>query len=224
MISITEMDESLERISSFIGKNVFSDVNKVYISGIVAEKPYLYYTTEKSRFYRTEVHVQRNSGTVDCISIVFHEEKLKQFKVEKGMAIEVAGQFRSHLLKNSYYNCKKTDLFVFAQFLCPIKNISRLNKNFIYLEGAVSKRPNFRITPNGIRITDVSIAVNRIGDKKDFVPLIVWEDLAYMSSELNIGDKIKIFGRIQSRYYQKNLSDDEIAMIEVIEISVFEFC
>ena len=82
------------------------------------------------------------------------------------------------------------------------------------------KKPVYRVTPFGREITDVLLAVNRLHNKSDYIPCIFWGKNAKLVSEYNVGDSLKIEGRIQSREYQKKLSEDETVTKTAYEISV----
>ena len=55
----------------------------------------------------------------------------------------------------------------------------------------------------GREIADILIAVNRAYNKSDYIPCIIWGRNARYAGKLEVGDNIKITGRIQSRKYQK---------------------
>ncbi|MBQ9604726.1 MAG: single-stranded DNA-binding protein, partial [Firmicutes bacterium] len=54
----------------------------------------------------------------------------------------------------------------------------------------------------------------------DYIPCICWGRNAVFADSLNIGDNIKISGRMQSRVYQKKLSETEIIEKTAYEVSV----
>ena len=95
-----------------------------------------------------------------------------------------------------------------------------MDKNEIYLDGFICKPPVYRITPFGREITDILLAVNRIHNKSDYIPCIAWGRNAKFASNLNVGDRIRISGRIQSRNYQKKLDDETEITKTAFEISV----
>jgi single-stranded DNA-binding protein len=97
---------------------------------------------------------------------------------------------------------------------------SQKNPNYIYLNGFLCKPPVYRTTPFGREITDILIAVNRAYNKSDYIPCIAWGRNARFSSGLNVGDNIKIWGRIQSREYQKKISEEESITKTAYEISI----
>ena len=115
----------------------------------------------------------------------------------------------------------KLILTLFAQNITYIEdNLLTENPNFIHLNGYICKPTVYRTTPFGREITDIILAVNRAYGKSDYIPCILWGRNAKFASYLNIGDNVDITGRIQSREYQKKLSDDEIITKTAYEISV----
>ena len=64
------------------------------------------------------------------------------------------------------------------------------------------------------------MAVNRAYNKSDYIPCIAWGRNARFVKNLTVGDKIAISGRIQSREYQKKLSETEVKTMTAYEVSV----
>jgi single-stranded DNA-binding protein len=62
--------------------------------------------------------------------------------------------------------------------------------------------------------------VNRPYNKSDYIPCIAWGRNARFSEKLSVGDNIKIWGRIQSRSYQKKLETGEIITKVAYEVSI----
>jgi single-stranded DNA-binding protein len=94
------------------------------------------------------------------------------------------------------------------------------NPNQIYLDGYICKKPVYRTTPFGREITDMLLAVNRPYNKSDYIPCIAWGRNARYSENLKVGDRIRIWGRIQSRDYQKKISEDEVITRTAYEVSI----
>lgn len=78
----------------------------------------------------------------------------------------------------------------------------------------------YRTTPLGREITDLLIAVNRPYNKSDYIPAIAWGRNAKFAETLQIGQNIKIYGRIQSRTYQKKISENETDLKTAYEVSI----
>ena len=64
------------------------------------------------------------------------------------------------------------------------------------------------------------MAVNRSYNKSDYIPCIAWGRNARFVKNLQVGDKIALSGRIQSREYQKKISDYEVKTMTAYEVSI----
>jgi single-stranded DNA-binding protein len=170
-------------------------------------------------FYVFYVDVARLSNSCDSLPVTISERLLLNVDLSIGRRIKVEGQFRS-------YNNYKTDgnrliLTIFArEFEFIEEEESVENPNQVYLDGFICKKPVYRTTPFGREITDLLIAVNRPYNKSDYIPCIAWGRNAKYSQNLIVGDNIRIWGRVQSRPYQKKLEDGEILNKTAYEISV----
>ena len=94
------------------------------------------------------------------------------------------------------------------------------NPNSIVLSGYICKPPVYRTTPFNREIADLLVAVNRAYNKSDYIPCIAWGRNARFVRNLQVGDKIALSGRIQSREYQKKLSEYEVKTMTAYEVSV----
>jgi single-stranded DNA-binding protein len=92
--------------------------------------------------------------------------------------------------------------------------------NEIEMTGYICKPPVYRVTPFGREITDLLVAVNRAYNKSDYIPCIVWGRNARYADGLEVGDRITVYGRVQSREYEKVLSSGETMQRTAYEVSV----
>lgn len=173
-------------------------------------------------FYSFVLKVLRLSDICDYINITVSERLIQNMELEHGSRVTVSGQFRSY---NNYCDTgNRLILTVFARDIKKIEDesceLDGQNPNHIYLNGFLCKPPVYRTTPFGREITDLLIAVNRAYNKSDYIPCIAWGRNARYSSTLSVGDNIRIWGRIQSREYQKRISEDETVTKTAYEISV----
>ena len=90
----------------------------------------------------------------------------------------------------------------------------------IFLDGYVCKEPVYRTTPLGREIADVLLAVNRAYGKSDYIPCICWGRNARYAGNLSVGSRIQLWGRIQSREYQKRVGENNVVSRVAYEISV----
>ena len=64
------------------------------------------------------------------------------------------------------------------------------------------------------------LAVNRPYGKSDYIPCICWGRNARFADGFQVGEHIQIWGRIQSREYQKKLDEETFETRVAYEISV----
>ena len=193
--------------------------NMVTISGKVVSGMEFSHEVYGEGFYNFSLAVPRLSDSSDVIPITISERLITKQKLEIGGFIEIEGQFRSYNSYNTEGN--RLLLTVFAREINFLEDESRIkNPNQIYLNGYICKKPVYRTTPFGREITDMLLAVNRPYNKSDYIPCIAWGRNARFSEVLKIGDNIKIWGRIQSREYQKKLETGDVLTKIAYEVSV----
>ena len=190
--------------------------NKVFISGEIITKAEFSHEVYGEGFYEMNVLVKRLSGQGDILPVTISERLIQDKDLGIGSVINAIGQFRSY---NKLVDGKsKLMLTVFVREL--LDGIIVKNPNSIVLSGYVCKPTIYRTTPFNREIADILIAVNRSYNKSDYIPLIAWGRNARFAGNLSVGDKIALSGRIQSREYQKRLSDEDIRIMTAYEVSI----
>lgn len=196
----------------------YSENNHAEVIGIVCDEPRISHEIYGEKFYVFTLKIPRLSGISDNVKIMVSDRLLADVPVAVGDVIEVEGQFRSY---NDYENGEnRLILTVFAKDIKRSETDSDKNPNSLYLNGFICKAPVYRTTPFGREITDMLLAVNRSYNKSDYIPVIAWGRNARYCKNINIGDNIKVWGRIQSRIYQKHISDEEVIEKTAYEVSV----
>ena len=193
--------------------------NEVQLLGTVESELSYSHEVYGEGFYRFLLNVPRLSDISDKINITVSERLLSDINIGIGQTVCVNGQFRSY---NNYSESgNKLILTVFARDITSEdENDIGKNPNHIFLNGFLCKKPVYRTTPFGREITDILIAVNRAYNKSDYIPCIAWGRNARFASGLEVGENVKIWGRIQSREYQKKIDDDNIITKTAYEISI----
>ena len=170
-------------------------------------------------FYMVDVRVERLSDSIDIIPLMVSERLLDVNGDYKGMYIMVNGQFRSYNRHEERKN--KLVLSVFAREIEFVDEIGESTKsNQIYLDGYICKEPVYRKTPLGREIADLLLAVNRPYGKSDYIPCIAWGRNARYAAGFEVGSRVRIWGRVQSREYTKKLSESECEKRTAYEVSV----
>lgn len=190
--------------------------NKVFLSGKVVTEPVFSHETFGEGFYELILSVARLSDNNDLIPITVSEKLLSKNIFQVGNSVAIKGQFRSY---NKIVDGKsKLMLTVFVREIIDIDE--SMNPNIIEIEGFICKPPVYRTTPFKREICDVLVAVNRAYNKSDYLPCIAWGRNARFIKDAEVGAKVSIVGRIQSRDYQKKISEDEVETKTAYEISV----
>ena len=195
--------------------NYVEKYNKTYISGQVASEPEFSHETYGEKFYEFKVKVPRLSGTNDILPVTISERILPK-DMAIGTPIHALGQFRSY--NKIVDDRSRLMLTVFIREL--LQEPAGPNPNVITLAGYICKKPAYRITPFNREIADLLIAVNRSYNKSDYIPAIAWGRNAKFAESLQIGDRIIIAGRIQSRDYQKRQPDGNSKTMTAYEVSI----
>ena len=135
--------------------------------------------------------------------------------MEIGTKVEISGQFRSY---NNYSG--EGSRLILTLFAREIALSSEECENEIYLNGYICKPAIFRTTPFGREIADILLAVNRAYGKSDYIPCIAWGRNAKFAENLPVGTNIKVWGRMQSRNYQKKLDEETVVEKTAYEVSI----
>lgn len=193
------------------------DNNRAVIVGKVDEELTFSHEVYGEKFYIFRMCVPRLSDVNDYIRVLISERLMLDNEINVGDELEILGQFRSY---NNYNGNNKLLLTMFAKDVIYFDFPDKKNPNSIYLNGYICKEPVYRTTPFGREITDMLVAVNRSYNKSDYIPVIAWGRNARYCKNFAVGDNVKIWGRIQSREYQKKISEEETITKTAYEISV----
>lgn len=170
-------------------------------------------------FYNVDLKVERLSDAYDIIPVMISERIIDVKESYIGRRLEVKGQFRSYNKHEDYKN--RLILSLFAREVRELEEDEEFSKpNQIFLDGFICKKPIYRMTPLGREIADLLLAVNRAYGKSDYIPCICWGRNARFAGNLEIGSHIQLWGRIQSRQYQKKVDDEQVINRVAYEISV----
>ncbi len=170
-------------------------------------------------FYIVDVAVSRLSELSDVIPLMVSERLVDVTESCIGRLVETSGQFRSYNRHEGLKNKLVLSVFV-REWEFVDENPEAGKTNQIYLDGFICKEPVYRKTPLGREIADLLIAVNRPYGKSDYIPCIAWGRNARFASTFEVGGKIQVWGRVQSREYVKKISEEEIEKHIAYEVSV----
>ena len=190
--------------------------NRVYFMGEIVSEATFSHEVYGEGFYEFYVKVLRLSGQADILPVTISERLIQGNDLKIGSTLCALGQFRSYNKLEG--GRSRLMLTVFVREIVEIAPSK--NPNSIVLSGYICKPPVYRTTPFNREIADLLVAVNRAYNKSDYIPCIAWGRNARFVQNLRVGDRIALSGRIQSREYQKRLSEEEVVTMTAYEVSV----
>lgn len=193
--------------------------NRVSVSGKIISGFTFSHEVFGEGFYIVNTEIKRLSDQADVIPLMISERLIDVKADYTGMFVEAIGQFRSYNRHEGSRN--RLVLTVFVREITFVEEVMDGTKtNQIFLDGYICKAPVFRKTPLGREIADLLVAVNRPYGKSDYIPCIAWGRNARYSAGFEVGDRVCIWGRVQSREYTKKINDTECESRVAYEVSV----
>ena len=190
--------------------------NRVKLVGDIASKYEYSHEVFGEKFYRIMLQVNRKSEAKDIIPVIVSERFYERGN-HIGKKVVVHGQLRS--FNKMEEGRTRLVLSVFARDIC-FAEPEEEHYNSIILDGYIVKQPTYRLTPQEKEITDLLLAVNRQYGKSDYIPTICWGRNAKWAGNLNVGTRLEVHGRIQSREYQKLVGQDQFETRVCYEVSI----
>lgn len=194
--------------------------NQVTIAGEVVSEFTFSHEVYGEHFYIVNIAVCRLSNSYDVIPVMVSERLIDVTSDYRGCVLQVSGQFRSYNRHEENRNRLVLSVFAREAVLASQEDEDEQNPNHIFLDGYVCKHPVYRKTPLGREIADVLLAVNRPYGKSDYISCICWGRNARFADKFEVGSHIQIWGRIQSREYQKKIAEDQYEKRVAYEVSV----
>lgn len=191
--------------------------NTVVLAGKVAGTPTYSHEVFGESFYLFNINVPRTSGTTDTVLVMVSDRMCNIENIQVGKFFEIEGQFRSYNKHEEHKN--RLVLSVFTTGMRELGDSEYAGENSVTIEGYVCKETVYRQTPLGREIADLLIAVNRAYGKSDYIPCIAWGRNAKYASTLEVGQKVRLKGRIQSREYVKKTDEDNTETRVAFELS-----
>ena len=190
--------------------------NEVLLEGVPTGTPERSHENHGQVFYRQFIEVPRLSGTADLLPMLLRQEQLAG--VHSGEPLRIEGQLRS--FNNRTVTGRRLILTVYGKALLPPTGEA---VNQIILSGTLCKPPNLRTTPMGRDICDLMLAVNRHYGRSDYLPCITWGARACETALWDVGTRVSLEGRLQSRSYIKVLDTGAVERT-AFEVSVLDIC
>ena len=180
-----------------------ANLNRIQLHGRVGGEPVISHTNHGVEFFRFPLVVCRLSGTEDRLNVMVPRPLLeRQGPVEEGRELTVWGEVRTFNNRSGVGSRLVISAFARALELGEGEDCNQLE-----LTGTLCKPPSLRATPLGRTICDMILAVNRRYGRADYLPCIAWGSLAHRCGDLEVGDRVHLCGRLQSRCYTKTVGE-----------------
>ena len=189
--------------------------NKIFLRGRLAAPPSLSHVNHGVEYMLLPLAVCRLSGAEDTLHVIASREQLDALPtLEAGSPLTVSGEVRT--FNNRSGVGSRLVVSVFAKALSQEEGE---DENRLELSGTLCKSPVLRTTPLGRTICDMILAANRRYGRADYLPCIAWGSLAYRCGAMEVGDRLALEGRLQSRIYTKEV-DGQTQERTAFEVSI----
>lgn len=193
--------------------------NIVQLSGFISEKIKYSHTNAGEDLYEGKLSVERKSGAVDILPILFTRAMLDMNgEPVEGEYIALTGKLRTN---NKMIDGRSRLISYIAVENYATVDSNEPSKNEIFLDGTVCKKLELKKTAKGVPIATITLAVCRPSYKSDYIPCIFWGDYAMMiANYADIGTDLRLTGRFQSREYTKVEPNGEVVKKVAYEVAV----
>ena len=192
------------------------ETNYIQLCGTMGGRPLFSHSSRGIDFFTFPLEVQRLSGNTDTLNVILRRGQLMALEAAEWEKLRVSGQIRT--FNNRRGSGAKLVITVLAK---ELSFCDEEDSNFVTLSGTLCKPPNLRTTPMGREICDLMLAVNRSYGHSDYIPCICWGLQAREAALWEVGTRIRLEGRLQSRQYVK-LTEDGAQERTAYEVSVSE--
>jgi len=183
-----------------MAQTIEAGTNDVYLIGVVEQEPIFVYNERGYRMFEGLLEVERRSGEVDHLPFVGDEDMIGELAFGERVAI---GGMMHHRDRGSYPETKnRTAVFVLSISYAPANWPAQ---NSVKLSGHICRPTNFRVTPRGRELCELTVAVPRGNGHQDYIVCIAWNDCARSARSMTVGQAVSVTGRFQSREYRKNV-------------------
>ena len=194
-------------------------MNNITLAGVIDSDITFSHSVISDKFNEFFLVCSRNSGIVDRIKCVVTD--FMSNGLEKNCKIEISGEIRT---RNYDGEDGKRHVSVYV-LVNQIFDYAGEDKNYVSADCYIAKEPTYRKTPLGRQISDLLVACHRRTMKSDYINCIAWGSYAIKTSEIPVGTRLCVSGRMQSRKYTKRFEDgrgEERVAYEVSIISEVE--
>lgn len=168
--------------------------NAASLTGRIVSPPLFSHESHGVNLYQCRIAVPRLSGVEDTLVLLAAEPLIERLHGQ----VTVRGQLHGYTRQDG--DRRRLMLMILVRALSAE---TLEENNVIELTGEMVRDVYYRKTPLGREIADLMLKIPRPYSGTDYIPCVVWGRCARFCSHLNIGAKLSVTGRMQSREYTK---------------------
>lgn len=186
------------------------NINNTMISGTITDLTFSH-TVGGEGFYKCLVRSRRHSGNVDEVPLIISERLIERQKIATGNDYLIHSRICSRDERKDGRARLRVSLLVDS--IVPIRG--KCDCNTVELEGYICTEPVYKELISGTRVYRFMMATNH-KNKSYYIPCVAFNGTAEWMQKFEVGDKLQVTGRIQSRDIVTSDFQDET----VIEIAI----
>lgn len=146
-------------------------------------------------------------------------------RITEGVEVTVSGEIRTQNVYDPKPEENRVKVYIYAENI-TVNETPADDRNKVEICGYICKQPRIkkthRRTPTGRKVAAASMMVGVNTPKGTYyIPCVCWNRLAYYAGTLNIGEYVEIYGRFQSRTFEKRIKGRELPFVSTAyEVSV----
>lgn len=190
-------------------------MHRVTISGKLLSIGEVSHPPSGEDVYKVTVAVPRLSGKEDILPVLVSKNKYNVLPTLY-KDVTVVGSLQTY--NKRVGDKRKLILCIFADSI-EIAKPYELGTNDIAIIGTICKAPLMKTTTGGITIAEMIVAINDV-DMSYYIPVVAWKGGAhYAEKYCEVGEKIRVLGRLESRQYTKKFDDGSSEECTAYELS-----
>ena len=183
--------------------------NWVALTGDAVREPAFSHSSGGEDYFVFPLRCRRLSGAEDVLQVVVSRSLLERRDIRAGERLSLRGTVRSWNNRTGTGN----RLVITVRAARLLQEHGTEDGNQVRLMGNLCKEPVYRHTPLGREIADLLLAVNGRGSRADYLPCIAWGALARQAARWQVGDRVRLWGRLQSRAYMKTMGEERVEKV-----------
>lgn len=191
-------------------------MNEIKLKGVLSGIEFSH-TINGVEYQKASLKVKKENGEFDNIPIKFKSSSNVGFQENQEIVLD--GNIRSYSQKLSEGK-SRVNIYVFS-YLDPTEDLDIYN--YFQVDGRICKIDKLRGCGSSKRIQFIlaNNIISSLNKQKinNYLPVVLYGDLAVFASTLKVSDKVLIKGQLHSRTYKKVDNQGNVSVRTAIELS-----